>query len=446
MHAKSGALSLALALCLTTGACLGASAISWQPSLERAQILAAHSNRLVLVHFWGNGCPPCEWMEREVFTRPDVAQALDRGFVAVKINKDQSPGDASQFGVAAVPTDVIITPQGQVVGSFVGRATAAEFVDRLNQVAQRFMPANAGMYADGSRGPAGPAAYSPLTLPTSSQPGTPGPGYPAGAPTVGMNPAAQQPVADPALVAQAIPQYSQQYGMGPNPAGPYGPNLASSQPGGNPAWDAASPMGVSPPNPGAYAANSQTPPDMGSYAADSQLPSAPGGPQQAPFGQQPPVQSMTGDPLGGNPPLGLDGFCPVSLEKTMRLDPQPKWMPGDARWGLRHEGRTYLFAGPAEQQAFFDNPNFYAPVLSGNDAVLQVEQGRPVPGAREFGARWRDRVYLFSTRESFEKFQSNPAFYENQILGSQQAAAGPAPSPSQNSDLGAAMGPAYGYR
>jgi protein disulfide-isomerase len=159
--------------------------------------------------------------------------------------------------------------------------------------------------------------------------------------------------------------------------------------------------------------------------------------------QSPSMQQAVAQPAGGNPPLALDGFCPVSLERTMRLDQQPKWVQGDPRWGILHEGRTYLFAGPEEQQIFYSNPYFYAPVLSGNDAVLQVEQGLQTPGAREFGARWRDRVYLFSCRENYDKFRANPTFYENEIIGSQQVVARPAQVPGQ--PVGAANAP-YGYR
>lgn len=399
MHVKLGAWSIALALCLTAGVCLGASAVQWQPSLERAQILAAHSNRLVLVHFWGDGCPPCEWMEREVFSRPDVAQAIDRGFVAVKINRDQSPGVAGQFGVAAVPTDVVITPQGQVLGSHMGATSAPEFVDRLNQTAQRGLPPTGPNYVGETWAIPAQTAYSQQGSQVQPQPNAAYvPGASANRISQSGSPFPQQsPAVNQALAAQTIPQYSGQYGMGPN---------------SSPGYDTNPPAAATARQPG--------------------------------FSPQPPDQQLAAAPTTGNPPFALEGFCAVSLERTMRLDPQPRWVPGDPRWGLRHEGRTYLFAGPEEQQAFFDNPNFYAPVLSGYDAVLQIEQGQQVPGVREFGARWRDRVYLFSSRESFEKFQSNPGFYENRILGPQQAVAGPARSSAQN--VGAAMNPAHGYR
>ena len=48
----------------------------WHPTLESAKREAAQSGRLVLVHFWADWCHACKKMERDVFTRPDVAGAV----------------------------------------------------------------------------------------------------------------------------------------------------------------------------------------------------------------------------------------------------------------------------------------------------------------------------------------------------------------------------------
>ncbi len=442
MHVKFGALSISMAMCLMAGVSFGASTMQWQPTLERAQVVAAHSNRLVLVHFWGNGCPPCAWMDREVFTRPDVADAIDRGFVAVRINKDQFPNVASQFGVAAVPADVIITPQGQVLGSYVGKASVPEYLNRLAQVAQRAAPPTASGYANQTFGqpgqqPATAQAYG-YQIPVAQAQGPQSyPGYSMGGYGNGGSspvPSFQQQAVQPGqtVLAHPAPRYSEQLGVA-------GPDVARTPPGGPPTTpfemnrqqDTAVAMG-----PASYSTDS--------YSPRSQVPPADPMVSQPGFAPQAPAQQPAAVPGQGNPPLALDGFCPVSLERTMRLDPQPKWIPGDSRWGARHEGRTYLFAGLEEQQVFLNNPNYFAPVLSGNDAVTRVEQGRQVPGVREFGARWRDRVYLFSNRENYEKFQANPEFYESQVLALQQTATTFQQKPGQQ--VGGRMNSPYQYR
>src|SRR5262245_44721702 len=73
--------------------------VFWQPSLEVARQVAAKTDRLVLLHFWSPSCRPCLRLDTEVFSRPEVAKALDANFVLVKLNVDDAPGTARIYGV-----------------------------------------------------------------------------------------------------------------------------------------------------------------------------------------------------------------------------------------------------------------------------------------------------------------------------------------------------------
>ena len=110
------------------------------------------------------------------------------------------------------------------------------------------------------------------------------------------------------------------------------------------------------------------------------------------------------DPYGSMP-LGLEGYCPVTLAE------RGVWTEGRAQWGARHRGRTYLFAGPEQQQAFLAAPDRYAPALSGDDPVAVVDQGRSLPGRRAYGVTYQSRMYLFSSPESRAQFAANPERY-----------------------------------
>jgi protein disulfide-isomerase len=107
----------------------------------------------------------------------------------------------------------------------------------------------------------------------------------------------------------------------------------------------------------------------------------------------------------GNPPLALEGYCPVTLCEKSR------WEKGNPRFGVIHLGRTYLFAGPAEAKRFYNDPEHFAPVVSGNDVVLLVEEGRTVSGERKYGGWFDERMYLFSSEFSYQKFEASPARY-----------------------------------
>jgi YHS domain-containing protein len=89
---------------------------------------------------------------------------------------------------------------------------------------------------------------------------------------------------------------------------------------------------------------------------------------------------------------------------------------GDARFGAVHRGRTYLFLGPTEVKNFLADPDKYAPVLSGNDPVMAVENQQLVPGRREFGVYSDNRVYLFADERSRINFEKNPQRYSADAL------------------------------
>lgn len=100
---------------------------------------------------------------------------------------------------------------------------------------------------------------------------------------------------------------------------------------------------------------------------------------------------------------------------------------GDAKFGAIHRGKTYLFLGPAEVKKFLANPELYAPMLSGNDPVMALDNQLLVPGKREFGVYADNRVYLFADEASRRKFEQNPKRYSAEALQAAGHGAGQAP-------------------
>ena len=423
-------------------------AVRWQPTLETAKRVAAQTNRPLLIHFWGEGCPPCERMEREVFTRPDVAAAMQRGFVAVKVNRSYFPSTAAQFGVSAVPTDVIVTAEGQLLERHVGATSASQYIARLDQIAANWHRAGPGNTQLASRrSPAAPptqmatrssgGAYGPQ--PTLDNNPYSGPTSPRGASGSLASGVQRPPLPESTLVG---PRYS---------TGPVA-DSRNPQPDSNGSRPPPAPGTARPPQPAfspyspSFAENAKTPQTARSqaqngYGAREQSfshPASPGSagrpgvsPSLPPASQlgQPasPAPNLQQNPIAqttpaielppGNPPLSLDGYCPVQLSEKKR------WVLGNTRWGLRHQGRTYLFAGPEEQKRFNQRPEDFAPAESGTDVVLLTEEGRAVAGRREHGAWFRGHVYLFASEDSFRKFEASPERYAEAVQQSSPNAA-----------------------
>jgi len=124
--------------------------------------------------------------------------------------------------------------------------------------------------------------------------------------------------------------------------------------------------------------------------------------EQAPPAARP---EPAGPDTHGPMPLGLEGYCPVTVVE------RGSWVEGRPQWGARHRGRTYLFAGPEQQRAFLADPDRYAPALSGDDPVLAFEGGRSEPGRRAFGVTYQSRMYLFTSPETRAAFTADPDRY-----------------------------------
>jgi len=148
----------------------GQQAVRWEDTLENAQRLAGQSNRLVLIHFWAPWCSVCKQMEANVYTQPAVAAELAADYVAVKINADHFPATAQKYGVSALPTMVIIAPNGQMLDSMRGRIEAPQYVARLTQVATEVKRRSAAMYAQIPSGNMAPGTNQPASVQTPSMP------------------------------------------------------------------------------------------------------------------------------------------------------------------------------------------------------------------------------------------------------------------------------------
>jgi len=398
------------------------SPMPWQPNLETAQQVAAQSNRLVLIHFWSTTCQPCMRVEREVFSRPEVAKALDPNFVLVKINVDEAPGTARFYGVSSIPTDVITLPNGRLVSQIQSPPTANQYIAQINQayaghreLSRKTAAAQAPPAAVADQ-PAYGAVPTSAVAPMSGAPAMTPPATAAAPPhdryADSYPPSSYPPNSAPAATAgapappaygaasSAPPAAAPQYSAPQNAAPQYGAPASAAPQGYGPATTAP-PAGA----PAGMASQAAGPPQASAYGNGYAVQ-----PAYQPRPTAPPMPTAPQLPPGC-PPLALDGNCPVTLVN------RHQWSMGDKAYGVIHRGRTYLFLGPSEKEAFFANPDAYSPVLSGNDPVLALDNQVLVPGKREFGVFGADkRIYLFADEATRVKFEQNPKRYAAEAI------------------------------
>ncbi len=150
-----------LAICATSALAQPASAQSegmpWRTDFQAARAEAQQKGKLLLVHFWTETCGPCKLLEKRVFEQPQVAVAVCNEYIPVKVNANETPEIAQAYGVTRVPTDVVVTAQGQLIHSFVSPATPMEYVSVTTQVANAYRTQSGSAYAaDLNRAPVSP--------------------------------------------------------------------------------------------------------------------------------------------------------------------------------------------------------------------------------------------------------------------------------------------------
>lgn len=105
---------------------------------------------------------------------------------------------------------------------------------------------------------------------------------------------------------------------------------------------------------------------------------------------------------------GFKGFCPVVLRQDRML--RDSSTNHSARFGLK----TYYFSSDDARLEFEADPARFAPAAGGSDVVLLANTGEEIEGSLDFCLWYRDRLYMFRSRESQAIFSADPAQFANQ--------------------------------
>ena len=129
------ALTLWLAIALLSSSAFAQSEIRWFPELATARRAAAQFQVPMLIHFYGDNCLPCKTLEQRVLNQDSVIKTLNKYFICVRVNASQDRGTATEYQVHSWPTDVFVSPDGQVLFQGVCKQDIAGYMEVLQNVA-----------------------------------------------------------------------------------------------------------------------------------------------------------------------------------------------------------------------------------------------------------------------------------------------------------------------
>lgn len=106
-------------------------ASTWYTNLEEAKKIAAKTNRKIFVDFMATWCGPCKMLEHDVLST-DGFKKMSNKIVFLQIDVDAQPSVSQAYGITAMPTQMVLNPDGTVVSKTVGYGGPQAFYSWLN--------------------------------------------------------------------------------------------------------------------------------------------------------------------------------------------------------------------------------------------------------------------------------------------------------------------------
>ncbi len=87
------------------------------------------SDKVALVDFWAAWCGPCQMLGPVI---EELAGDYEGKAVIAKLNVDENPGTASQYGIRSIPS-LLVFKNGQVVDQMLGALPKNQIAKKIDE-------------------------------------------------------------------------------------------------------------------------------------------------------------------------------------------------------------------------------------------------------------------------------------------------------------------------
>jgi thioredoxin 1 len=108
----------------------------YEGPFEDVVIEAKKSKKPIFIDFSATWCAPCVKMEQETFANSDIADKLNKEFIAYKVDVDGFEGMAvaQKYNVKEYPTYLIVDSKTNKIGTIKGFYYAGQFMKEINKI------------------------------------------------------------------------------------------------------------------------------------------------------------------------------------------------------------------------------------------------------------------------------------------------------------------------
>ncbi len=114
--------------------------IFWGYNIDSAITVAAQSNKILMIDFTANWCPPCRKMEKETFSTELIVNKSDE-FINIRIDVDKQgevankyKSNANKYGGIGIPNILFIDKDKKVVRHIIGFHNAEKLESVMDSV------------------------------------------------------------------------------------------------------------------------------------------------------------------------------------------------------------------------------------------------------------------------------------------------------------------------
>ncbi|MBY0587890.1 thioredoxin family protein [bacterium] len=400
MSPRSVSTTLMVMVCLTSSAWGADGPIPWRTDFDHALGEAKATGKLILVNIHATWCIPCKKLNATTLMDPGLATEITQSTIPVSLDADQDANVIRQWPITGFPTQLFLTPDGQILNTIVGFVPVETYLATLRKSQETYAANNRSKPSHSF------AAVRNQDSMSTASPNSTRSTAPSSFASKPAMPNAMSAVQMPAPTKNSLSgSASSAVANGLPPVPMLASKQTSSSPGSSGITSVFSPPPGTMNSSNVMAQASNPSPPMNPSMTNSAGPPARFVKQEVRSSVMPTLGTGEVRPCDASVPLGLDGYCPVSMFKRSEL------VRGADDQCCVFKDKRYQFMSVAEREMFIQNPKKFLPSEDGLCVVTWAEDHRRASGSIDFPALFGDYLFLFSSDDARQRFLQDPEKY-----------------------------------